>query len=393
MIKTKLGISISVLLLVNCNNKINKTEDITMNEITKNTNTSIDFTQNTTELECTLLYEALLKNNFKPISKQQFIERNMYYYGAWVEDYFRNKEDESQILPYPGDDNYIDKKRLFLNTMMEYLFHEISNIEEAKLRLSNTMDHEVERFFAYNKLLYNDDPLAVLYFLLNADDAYVVVVNYDYNKNEELVDRVIDQLEFNPIYWQNAIDILLYKDYRVNEYFIKKCIERRGNEIMSDILYSLIEHWDEIENVSLQAKVEAIVSVLNNLKRSTSSLLEDGAYNFIDFINTVEHSYLIDEIEQSATCTTETREIIHDYQNIHTEEPPFEARLIGYIKDKDGFTNLRKSFVSDAKIIRELKNGTKVFILEMNGKRWLIQTEDGTKGYIFYDRVYTLGRE
>ncbi|WHT38016.1 hypothetical protein QNH98_12985 [Myroides sp. mNGS23_01] len=113
MIKTKLGISISVLLLVNCNNKINKTEDITMNEITKNTNTSIDFTQNTTELECTLLYEALLKNNFKPISKQQFIERNMYYYGAWVEDYFRNKEDESQILPYPGDDNYIDKKRFF----------------------------------------------------------------------------------------------------------------------------------------------------------------------------------------------------------------------------------------------------------------------------------------
>ena len=58
-----------------------------------------------------------------------------------------------------------------------------------------------------------------------------------------------------------------------------------------------------------------------------------------------------------------------------------------YIEDSDGFTNLRKQKNANAKILQTIKNGEKGEVLNSEGNWWLIKTQEGKEGYVYYNRI------
>ena len=58
-----------------------------------------------------------------------------------------------------------------------------------------------------------------------------------------------------------------------------------------------------------------------------------------------------------------------------------------YIEDPDGFTNLREQKDVNSKILQTIKNGEKVEVLNSEGNWWLIKTQGGKEGYVYYNRI------
>ena len=58
-----------------------------------------------------------------------------------------------------------------------------------------------------------------------------------------------------------------------------------------------------------------------------------------------------------------------------------------YIEDSDGFTNLRKLKDANSKILQTIKNGEKVEVSNSEGNWWLIKTQKGKEGYVYYNRI------
>lgn len=340
------------------------------------------------EKEFELIAEALKKQGYKNISNEDFIKRSIRYFGNQIE------EDEGKdFLSNITDEGYsISTKFQVLNTAILPLTYDGETLgpdyteEQVVRNLGNTNRFITKQIMAYNKLLFNDDKLAIYFFIdkMYKDNAIEVVVNFGYENNDELVDYVISFLNPSSI---NFECMFLYNDtHTVRRDFLKRFINKRGSMDMYDFLLYFIEKWDKTNDVLIDQKIEAIIYILNNLERNKESMAEDVCYNFIDNINTTDKLWLLEKIERNANCNQEVKVIIKKYREIGGNYP-LEKRIVGFIKDIDGYTNLRKSFTSKSEIIKELKNGTKVFILKMEGKRWLIETEDGVKGYVFYDRV------
>jgi hypothetical protein len=61
------------------------------------------------------------------------------------------------------------------------------------------------------------------------------------------------------------------------------------------------------------------------------------------------------------------------------------------IKDKDGYTNVRKSPSNSAQIVTQINEGES-FAVTITNDKWLrVNAPDGTQGYIFWDRVRVIG--
>lgn len=58
-----------------------------------------------------------------------------------------------------------------------------------------------------------------------------------------------------------------------------------------------------------------------------------------------------------------------------------------YIEDSDGFTNLRKQKNVNAKILQTIKNGEKIEVLNGEENWWLIKTQEGKEGYVYYNKI------
>jgi hypothetical protein len=57
------------------------------------------------------------------------------------------------------------------------------------------------------------------------------------------------------------------------------------------------------------------------------------------------------------------------------------------IKDKDGYTNVRKSPSSSSQIVTQINEG-EFFAVTITNENWLkVIAPDGSKGYIYWDRV------
>ncbi|MGM5630049.1 SH3 domain-containing protein [Apibacter raozihei] len=86
-----------------------------------------------------------------------------------------------------------------------------------------------------------------------------------------------------------------------------------------------------------------------------------------------------------------TREEIND---INKEERYFrdeyEEEPVTYvISDPEGYANLRENNNANSQIIQQIKSGEKVEVLDNEGNWWLIKTQEGNQGYVYYNRVIT----
>jgi hypothetical protein len=58
-----------------------------------------------------------------------------------------------------------------------------------------------------------------------------------------------------------------------------------------------------------------------------------------------------------------------------------------FIRDPDGYTNLRKDKNGTSDIIEKVKSGEKIEVLDNSGNWWLIQTKSGKKGYVYKTKI------
>lgn len=65
----------------------------------------------------------------------------------------------------------------------------------------------------------------------------------------------------------------------------------------------------------------------------------------------------------------------------------YEKFKLNKISDPDGFTNLRKGKNTSSEILQKITTGTKIQILDNSGEWWLVQTNNGKKGYVYKTKI------
>lgn len=58
-----------------------------------------------------------------------------------------------------------------------------------------------------------------------------------------------------------------------------------------------------------------------------------------------------------------------------------------FIRDPDGYTNLRKDKSNTSDIVEKIKSGEKIEVLDDSGNWWLIQTKSSKKGYVYKTKI------
>ncbi|WP_407403207.1 SH3 domain-containing protein [Chryseobacterium sp.] len=121
-----------------------------------------------------------------------------------------------------------------------------------------------------------------------------------------------------------------------------------------------------------------------SLKNITYKTMSDNSENAVKYICEVPQNIDItksgwtekinpipEEKSRNKKCRVEKVKIKEDYS----------------IQDSDGYTNLRKDKNPSSEIIKKIKTGEKIELLDKNGDWYLVQTKDGQKGYVHKSRI------
>lgn len=82
-----------------------------------------------------------------------------------------------------------------------------------------------------------------------------------------------------------------------------------------------------------------------------------------------------------AAISTASVTIYNNFNN--TEKRQMDHTRMGFIYDKDGWTNIRQLPSTSSKVITRLANDTDVFILNESGNWYQIQTKNNITGFIY----------
>lgn len=333
------------------------------------------------DIETEILKEALKKNNYKFINKEDFIGRVKLYFGE-------SSIDGEQIV---GKNAYqLDTFNQFINTFPESIFYNPNTQEnqftkeQAINNLSNLTDYSTAKFLAYNKLLFNDDNLSSLFFLQNLDDANEVVIDFGYEKSEKINTMVVNKMDIDNFDEKTYRSVLIYNNGSIRSKFITKILELRGDEFLFSIAYGFIENMSNYKSTNYD---DVLVFVLNTLKKEKINVTYDFSYKLISLLDE-KNSEVVKRIENNSKTNGEVKEIINAYFTNKDSGAPNDKSQVGYIKDTDGFVNVRESDDIQSKIIGTINNGEKIFYLPSNKTMWFVETLDGTtKGYVHKSRI------
>lgn len=333
------------------------------------------------DIETEILKEVLRKNNYKLVNKEDFIERVKLYFGE-------NSINGEQIV---GKNAYqLDTFNQFINTFPESIFYNPNTQEnqftkeQAINNLNNLTDYSTVKFLAYNKLLFNDDNLSSLFFLQNLDDANEIVIDFGYEKSEKINTMVVNKMNIDNFDEKTYKSVLMYNDDRIRSKFITKILELRGDKFLFSIAYGFIENMNNNKSINYD---DVLVFVLNTLKKESINITNDFSYKLISLLDE-KNSEVVKRIENNSKTNGEVKEIINAYFANKNFRELNDKLQIGYIKDKDGFVNVRQSDDTQSKIIGTINNGEKIFYLPSNKTMWFVETSDGkTKGYVHKSRI------
>ena len=169
------------------------------------------------------LLNFLIKNNYKTITRYEFIQRVKEFLGV------HEISNEQNVIYFSHPKGYeIDLKNQFINSYevdLNYL------IEMQKLEKGTTYIYN-NRFICYNKIIFNDDISSITQILFDKEAIEDVVIYFDYEKNQNLLNFALNNLDINNeeiIYLQH---IIFYND-KSKEFFFKK-----------DLLIKILEKYE-----------------------------------------------------------------------------------------------------------------------------------------------------
>lgn len=351
---------------------------------------------NDLRMEINLLNKFLVDKGYKTPNSHDFSQRCLDYFGINI-----NSTNETYMQPV-GESSYgISKEKFFLNTFSESIFYnpnsagESFNYDEGKMILYKNDNIDSQKFLAYNRILFNDNISSLSYFMQNKADAFEVVVNFDYEKNQSMFDLAIDQLnEMNNINKHNLFHIIYYNYEKkgIKKTIINKLFEKDYISTMDNVVESLYENWEFEHSMKDEALVFIIKKFIEFDKNNPKDRLDEQKsnsylYNFLAK-DTKLHERLVNEDYYNSS---ELKELVNSYFVINdSKEYDNDDSILAKIEDKDGFVNVRKDQDVNSEIIGKINSNEEVYTYPSSSDMWWVKTKEGNVGYVHKSRIKIL---
>lgn len=321
----------------------------------------------------------------------KFREKCISLFGLDIDNYQSN---DMNIIIDPTEYS-ISKSGLFLKTFPESLFYQPSvdgvvTDQQAISMLANSDNGIGDKFIAYNKLLFYDDYSVENYFEKNPDSAIEVVFNLNYESSERMLTTAIK----------------LAKKYRVCD--VEKLLfynnpERGFREKIISLYYHMynnstdnlqgftdlidefsgsfceLPHYQHIKDSCLVYMIKQLIDFDNERMDKLGSVNRQFSYIYLSKFLNVDKKLYSRIVANNFYDSLKIKELLDDYKLLHS--------VRCYICDPDGYTNLRKGAGVNTQIVKSLKSGEAVTVVDCKGNWILIKTIDGMIGYVHRSRL------
>ena len=290
----------------------------------------------------------------------------------------------------------------FIYTGNESLFYQPAldhdpTMDEARKVLYTKENGIADMFLAYNKLLFNDNPSSLSYFYKHKDNAIDIVFDLNYENNDLLTQRAIEYAFQNGYIVNDVRNVLFYNNpsrgYRkklITMFYKYAETSKERMETFENLVYAYYKHYKQI-NVRQKVKDECLVCLLDCLNKYDEThqdnilkVMDKKVYQHLSNFMLVDKE-LIQRMEKNNYYgSTALRDVAKAVLLLSSTTDDFADY---YIEDPDGYTNVRMSGNSKAKIITQVKSGSFVDVIEKGGDWWKVKTDNGKVGYIHKSRI------
>ncbi|TWP26798.1 SH3 domain-containing protein [Apibacter muscae] len=360
-----------------------------------------EYTINSLEMEVQTQAKFLASKGYKVPSEENFKKYCKDYFNLDLESI---KEEYFQPI---GEDGYgLSVKQKFINTFPESIFYNPNtsddnyNINQAFENLNKKENLSSEKFVSYNKLLFNNDSLVVHYFIKKTDDLKEIVLFFDYEKNDILYNILLRDLNLkNTLGIEDTYHILFYNNPTkgFKRKLITDLVINQGINALKKLTDSYYNHWKEI-NKTLKEKDICLVYLINLLiefdrNKVVTTIYEKPSYSYLSNFLDLDLDLGVRLKENNYYNNMDIEELVNNYYILNDREISYNNDILFnyFVKDPDGYVNLRENNNSQSKILQKLKNNESLQILNKNGNWWFVKTMEGIKGYIFHDRIFKIG--
>ena len=290
----------------------------------------------------------------------------------------------------------------FIYTGNESLFYQPAldhdpTMDEARKVLYTKENGISDMFLAYNKLLFNDNPSSLSYFYKHKDNAIDIVFDLNYENNDLLTQRAIEYAFQNGYIVNDVRNVLFYNNpsrgYRkklITMFYKYAETSKERMETFENLVYAYYKHYKQI-NLKQEVKDECLVCLLDCLNKYDEThqdnilkVMDKKVYQHLSNFMLVDKE-LIQRMEKNNYYgSTALRDVAKAVLLLSSTTDDFADY---YIEDPDGYTNVRMSGNSKAKIITQVKSGSFVDVIEKGGDWWKVKTDNGKVGYIHKSRI------
>ena len=262
------------------------------------------------------------------------------------------------------------------------------------INLENNQKHPYfEELVTLNKIIYQDDLTSLLNVATrNSDLAIDLVVLFNYEKNEALFHTAVQNIQnWEDFEKSNRLAFIFYNDPNkstiIREKLLKALVTHEN--FFYAMTFYLADNKEKIikSNGINNLRIEKAIAYLLNIgfqDKMEVDVQTDKSYMLLNNIY-VAHSNLLDIFEKNEYFGyKELNKYSQDYKLFLSDN---QEKNYARIQDPDGYTNLRKEKNTTSEILQKIKTGEKIEVLDNSGDWFLIQTQDGKKGYVHKSRI------
>lgn len=312
------------------------------------------------------------KYNYQYPSLSLFIEKIKYYYSFDINKY----EDTTVVL--------------------DQSLSPVIAIKDLPALYIDNLEGEVGglTLLNYNQFIFYDSKTALLWLKKERPDLIIdLVKTFGFDKDDNILKFVFGNVDFKNKF---ALKELIFEEkdnlYTLRNHLVKKI---RKVEYNNQIINSFSETIQGDFYYTLSDIIKEMADTPNDYKNNnytTAFLLNElalsGITGYIDYFYENYPAYKESIINNGFYNLKMLREYTEKvYENNKSNLDNNDISIVNYIQDPDGYTNLRKEKSTKSEIVKQLKNGEEVEVLNTSDKWYLIKTREGKEGYVYYDRI------
>jgi hypothetical protein len=336
-----------------------------------------------------LMNQLLEKNDFKAPNHEDFKNKIIKHFGVDIDMAKYNDVFLERGLGFTAMNNerFIDTYQLDRG-LIDGAGDAFADI--LKEGLNNEYNSD---FVNYNKVLFNDDPLAISKLIKDSNKTEDIVVYLNYEKNNLLINFLIKNLKKAETYNTDfKLHLLWYNNKKESQIIRKKIISEIANknpDFIFDLSHFLNSNKAQIKDKVEQQLIDETLAYLIDIELNhydNKDLSDNKGYSLLNNFY-VQNPKLLEKLKANNYYNYPLlNKYTQTYLLMSSEN---EATLSGRVIDPDGFTNLRKEKNSTSAVLEKVKAGEIVEILDNSDNWWLVVTKLGNKGYVYKTKIRT----